>query len=179
MRPAEKALVHQVHPAKIGTDVTASVISNALLWTGRPKAALAARAALPVASSLAVLAMADLDALAATRRGRYVLAHMPPSAQALRLAGDALMGWAAHRRRGTLLVAGAAVIAAGWSHAAWRRTSKWQRSPAPGCRPPTPEHELRGVTGELDAFTGSASVPSPARSCAGFGACRISPLTAA
>ena len=122
MRPAEKALVHQVHPAKIGTDVTASVISNVLLWTGRPKAALAARAVLPVAGALAVLAMADLDALAATRRGRYVLAHMPPSAQALRLAGDALMGWAAHRRRVTLLVAGAAVIAAGWSHAAWRRT---------------------------------------------------------
>ena len=119
MRPAEKALVHQVHPAKIGMDVTASVISNVLLWRGRPKAALAAWAVLPAAGSLAVLAMADL---AATRRGRYVLAHMPPSAQALRLAGDALMGWAAHRRRVTLLVAGAAVIAAGWSHAAWRRT---------------------------------------------------------
>jgi len=138
MRPAEKALVHQVHPAKIGMDVTASVISNILLWRGRPKAALAARAVLPAAGSLAVLAMADLDALAATRRGRYVLAHMPPSAQALRLAGDALMGWAAHRRRVTLLVAGAAVIAAGWSHAAWRRTYTWQRSPPPGCRHPMP-----------------------------------------
>ena len=136
MRPAEKALVHQVHPAKIGMDVTASVISNILLWRGRPKAALAARAVLPAAGSLAVLAMADLDALAATRRGQYVLAHMPPSAQALRLAGDALMGWAAHRRRVTLLVAGAAVIAAGWSHAAWRRTYTWQRSPPPGCRHP-------------------------------------------
>jgi len=124
-RPAEKALVHQVHPAKIGTDVTASVISNVLLWRGRPKAALAARAVLPVAGSLAVLVMADLDALAATRRGRYVLAHMPPSAQALRLAGDALMGWAAHRHRATLLAAGAAVVAAGWSHAAWRRTYTW------------------------------------------------------
>ena len=180
MQPAVKALVHQVHPAKIGMDVTASVISNILLWRGRPKAALAARAVLPAAGSLAVLAMADLDALAATRRGRYVLAHMPPSAQALRLAGDALMGWAAHRRRVTLLVAGAAVIAAGWSHAAWRRPCTWQRSPAPGRRHPhAPEHELRGVTAALDAVTGPASVPSPARSCADFDACRISPLTAA
>jgi len=49
MRPAEKALVHQVHPVKIGMDVTASVISNALLWRGHPKAALAVRAVLPVA----------------------------------------------------------------------------------------------------------------------------------
>jgi hypothetical protein len=179
MRPAEKALVHQVHPAKIGIDVTAPVISNVLLWTGRPKAALAARAVLPAAGSLAVLAMAGLDALAATRRGRYVLAHMPPSAQALRLAGDALMGWAAHRRRATLLAAGAAVIAASWSHAAWRRTNTWQRSPAPGCRHPTPEHELRSITAAQDAFTGPANVPSPPRSCAGFGACHITPLTAA
>jgi hypothetical protein len=125
MRPAEQALVHQVHPAKIGMDVTASVISNTLLWRGRPKAALAVRAVLPVAGSLAVLAMADLDALAATRWGRYVLAHTPPTTQALRLPGDALMGWAAHRRRVTLLAADAAVIAAGWSHAAWRRTYTW------------------------------------------------------
>ena len=167
MRPAEKALVHQVHPAKIGMDVTASVISNILLWRGRPKPALAARAVLPVAGSLAVLAMADLDALAATRRGRYVLAHMPPSAQALRLAGDALMGWAAHRHRATLLAAGAAVIAAGWSSAAWPRTCTSQRIPGgPLPPPPRPEHELRSITAALDALTGPANVPSPPRSCA-------------
>jgi len=55
--------------------------------------------------------------------GRYVLAHMPPSAQAVRLAGDALMGLGAHRRSFALLLVGAAVIAAGWSHAVWPRTS--------------------------------------------------------
>ena len=123
MRLADKAVVHQVHPAKIAADVTASVISNALLWTGRPKAAIAVRVLLPVAGSLAVLTTADLDALAATRPGRYVLAHMPPSAQAVRLAGDALMGLGAHRRSVALLMAGALVIGAGWSHAAWPHTA--------------------------------------------------------
>jgi hypothetical protein len=78
---------------------------------------------LPVAGSLAVLTLADLDALACTAPGRYVLAHMPPSAQAVRLAGDALMGLGARRRSVALLLAGAAVIAACWSHAAWPRTS--------------------------------------------------------
>jgi hypothetical protein len=52
-----------------------------------------------------------------------VLAHMPPSAQAVRLAGDALMGLGAHRRSAALLIAGALVIAAGWSHAAWPERS--------------------------------------------------------
>jgi hypothetical protein len=44
MRPADRVLVHQVHPAKIGADVAASVVSNALLWQARPKAAIAVRA---------------------------------------------------------------------------------------------------------------------------------------
>ena len=119
MRLADKAVVHQVHPVKIGADVTASVISNALFWQGRPRSALAVRVLLPAAGSLAALSLADLDPLAATRPGRYVLAHMPPSAQAVRLAGDALMGLGAHRRSVALLTAGAIVIAAGWSHAVW------------------------------------------------------------
>jgi hypothetical protein len=131
MRMADKAVVHQVHPAKIGADITASVISNALLWKGRPKAAITVRVLLPVAGSLAVLSLADLDPLASTRSGQYVLAHMPPAAQAARLAGDALMGLGAHRRSAALLIVGAIVIAAGWSHAAWPAN----RPPAVNARP--------------------------------------------
>jgi hypothetical protein len=123
MQLAGKIRVHQVHPAKIAADVSASVVSNMLLWKGRPKAALAVRIVLPVAGSLAALTLADLDALAQTALGRYVLVHMPPSAQAVRLAGDALMGTGARRRNLVLLLAGAAVIVVGWSHAAWPRTS--------------------------------------------------------
>ena len=40
MRLADKVLVHQVHPAKVGVDVTASVVSNVLLklsgWLATP-----------------------------------------------------------------------------------------------------------------------------------------------
>lgn len=119
MRLADGVLIHQVHAAKISADVTASIVSNVLLWKSRPMAAMVVRTVVPVASSVAVLGLADLDVLVRTRRGRYVLVHMPPSAQAVRLAGDALMGLGAHRRSSALLVAGAAVIAIGWSHAAW------------------------------------------------------------
>jgi hypothetical protein len=119
MRMAEGALVHQVHPAKISADVTASMISNLLLWRDRPVTAVAVRCVLPAASSVAVLGFADLDAVARTRRGRYVLAHMPPAAQVTRVAGDALMGLAVYRRSPVLFALGAAVVAAGWSHALW------------------------------------------------------------
>lgn len=119
MRMAEGALVHQVHPAKISADVSAAIISNFLLWRDRPVTALAVRCVLPAAGSAAVLGFANLDAVSRTRRGRYVLAHMPPAAQATRLAGDALMGFAAYRRNRSLFVVGAAVVAAGWSHGLW------------------------------------------------------------
>ena len=56
-------------------------MSDVLLWHGRPKAALAVRVMLPMAGSLAVLTLADFDAVANTAPGRYVLAHMPPSAR--------------------------------------------------------------------------------------------------
>ncbi len=123
MRLAEGALIHQVHPAKIGADAAAAVVSSVLLWRRRPGAGVAVRCVVPAVGSVAVLALADLDGLARTRRGRYVLAHMPPSATAVRLAGDALMGVAAYRRSTMLMLAGAAVVAVGWSHGLWRRST--------------------------------------------------------
>jgi hypothetical protein len=119
MRLGDGALIHQVHHAKIGADVSAAVISSVLLWHERPKAAVAVRLVVPAAGSAAVLVLADLDSLSRTRRGRYVLAHMPASAQAVRLAGDALMALGCYRRSAPLLLAGAAVVGVGWSHALW------------------------------------------------------------
>ncbi len=119
MRLCDRVLVHQVHPVKVSADVTASLVSNLLLWCSRPKAAAVVRVAMPVAGSVAVLSLADLGALARTRRGRWVRAHMPPSAQAVRLVGDAVMAVGARRRSPALLVVGALVIVAGWSHPWW------------------------------------------------------------
>jgi len=63
-----------------------------------------------------VLATADLHRLATTHAGRYVQQHMPPTAQALRLAGDALTVRGARRHRPALIAAGLAVVVLGWSH---------------------------------------------------------------
>jgi hypothetical protein len=129
VRLVDRLLVHQVHPAKIGADVAAALVSNLLLWRGRAKAAVAVRVALPLAGSGTVLGFADLDALAMTRRGHYVLTHMPPSAQAVRLAGDAVMALGARRHSRRLLLAGAVVIAAGWSQALWVAIPRRGRRP--------------------------------------------------
>ncbi len=112
-------LVHQVHPVKLAFDISASFISNLLLWQHRLGAGLASRYLLPVMGSALVLGFTDVDWLRDTARGRYVREHMPPASTALRLGGDPLMAVGAWRRKPSWLLAGALVVAAGWSHGAF------------------------------------------------------------
>jgi hypothetical protein len=113
---AETILVHQVHPLKLAADVSASIVSNVLLWQHRLVPALLARYLPPVVGSALVLRFGDMDGLRHTRRARYVLEHMPPATTAVRLAGDVVMAVGSWRRRPVWIVAGAVMVAAGWSH---------------------------------------------------------------
>ncbi len=130
-------LVHQVHPAKLAADITASVISNTLFWRHRLGAGLFVRYALPIVASALVLSLADMDRLRETRRGRYVLENMSPQAVAVRLAGDALMAVGSWRRRLGVVMLGAVVVAAGW--ASGRRLAQM----LPADLPPLDEHCAR------------------------------------
>jgi hypothetical protein len=112
----ETVLLHQVHPVKLAFDISASIVSNILLWEHRLGAALLARYVPPVVGSVLVVRYADVERLRHTPPGRYVLEHMPPGAVALRLAGDLVMGIGAWRRRPGWMAAGAFMVAAGWSH---------------------------------------------------------------
>ena len=108
-------LLHQVHAAKLATDISADVVSTWLMWQRRPRAALLlAHAAAALAS--ATVTRCDLSPLQTTRRGRYVLSHMPPFAQALRYLGQVLAWYAAYRHRPAGVALGHVFIAAGWSH---------------------------------------------------------------
>lgn len=108
-------LLHQVHAAKLATDISADVASTWLMWHRRVPAALVA-SFLPAAAASAVLIRRDLSGIRNTRRGRYVLAHMPPSAQAIRLAGLVMLWRAAYRHRLAGIAAGHVLVAVGWSH---------------------------------------------------------------
>ena len=104
-----------MHPAKLATDAAADVVSTWLMWRGRPGTALLVAHAAAGAAS-AVVVRRDLSALGRTRRGRYVLAHMPASAQAVRYAGQVVVWRAAARHRPWGIALGHLVVAAGWSH---------------------------------------------------------------
>jgi hypothetical protein len=111
----ESLLLHQVHWPKLAADGGASIISLTLIWSGRRNLGLLVHFLVPMIAS-AVLLRADTAHLRSTRRGRYVLAHMPAAAQAVRLAGDAVMTIGAWRRNGFLIAAGILIVVAGWSH---------------------------------------------------------------
>jgi hypothetical protein len=115
-RDDDRVVLHQVHPVKLAADISASAISNVLLWQHRLGPALWMRFLVPAAGSALVLQFGDVDSLRETPHGRYVLAHMPPSSMAVRLTGDAIMAWGSWRRSPKLIGIGIAVIVAGWSH---------------------------------------------------------------
>jgi hypothetical protein len=108
-------LLHQVHPAKLAADVSSSLVSTALLWRRHVLAGLLFRYVPPLAVSAALLRFADLDVRRDRPSGRYVVAHMPPAAQAIRLAGDTMMAFGAWRRRPAIVAVGVVLIALGWS----------------------------------------------------------------
>jgi hypothetical protein len=111
----DRVLLHQVHPLKLAADVSASVISNTLLWRHRPLAGIVTRLALPIAGSAIVLTAADVERLRGTAVGRYVLANMSTAAVAVRLAGDMVMALGSWYRRPRWIALGLLIVAAGWS----------------------------------------------------------------
>ena len=116
MSTSDGLLLHQVQAPKLAADIGASIVSLAMIWRGHRRAGLVVHFLVPVAASAALLRTTDTSRLRDTRRGRYVLAHMPAAAQAVRLVGDAVMTVGAWRRSGLLIAAGGLMVIAGWSH---------------------------------------------------------------
>jgi hypothetical protein len=116
MDGAESVLYHQIHPAKLATDLTAEVASTVLLWRHRLVAGLLVRLVPAVVASAVLMRRTEnLERLRDSAVGEYVRDYMTPRAQAVRALGDVLTAIGAWRRRPSIIVLGWAVIAAGWS----------------------------------------------------------------
>lgn len=114
-------LLHQVHAGKLATDIAGGLASTLLMWRRDVRAALLV-AHIPAVTASALTIPSRPVGAAKTRRGRYVLEHMPPSAQAVRLLGQAIMWRAAYQHQARGVAAGALTIAIGWSHGLRPRT---------------------------------------------------------
>jgi hypothetical protein len=100
---------------KLAFDVSASVVSTVLLWQHRLGLGVALHYGLPLVGSYVLLRWADAARFRRTPRRRDALAHMPPAAQTVQLAEDAVMAYGSWRQRPGVTAVGLGIVATGWS----------------------------------------------------------------
>jgi hypothetical protein len=110
----ERILFHQIHPAKLVTDASAAVLCLYFLWRRDLEPAVAVAMIPPLIASGLVLRFADLEALKQSVIGVYVKRHMITAMQLLRVCGFLIMAFGAWNHAALVILAGLAVVAAGW-----------------------------------------------------------------
>ena len=111
----EKILFHQVHPAKLATDVASAFVCLYFLWQHALIIGLLAHLVPPPVGS-AIVACVELEPYKNSRLGAYLVRYMRPGAQAARLVGDLIMVVAAWFRAPGGIAVGLLIVIAAWSH---------------------------------------------------------------
>jgi hypothetical protein len=108
-----RTMYHQIHPAKLATDISTGFIALALLWQRHLMFALVVMVGPPIVASGLLIRWGHLDDLARTRAGARMY-RMTGRAIAIRVTGMLVMSMAAWQREPALLVLGAVLIVAAW-----------------------------------------------------------------
>jgi hypothetical protein len=118
----ERILYHQIHPAKLGTDILA-VVSLYLLWQHQLVLGLTTHFAPQVLASALLVPFGDFEAQKKSAFGRYLARHMTGAIEATRFAGDVVMIFGAWYRAPAVIAAGLFVVLAAWMTGPLRRRS--------------------------------------------------------
>ena len=114
MHLRDKILYHQIHPLKLGTDATASVISLWFFWQHRLLPALILHIAPPLIASFFLIFFVDLESQRRSRFGRYVKRMMSHTVEAIRLAGDIVMVFGAWYHSIAIIAGGLVIVIGAW-----------------------------------------------------------------
>ena len=120
---SEKALFHQIHPLKVGTDVLAELVSLYFLWRHELAIGLVAHFVPPILASVLLISFADLERQKSSPLGRYISWNMTRSVEVLRLGGDIVMAVGAWLRQPLVIAAGLLIVLGAWSGGRFRRRS--------------------------------------------------------
>jgi hypothetical protein len=121
MKFAEKVLYHQIHPAKLGADISAEIVSLYFLWQHQLLLGLATHFLPPIVASALLVPFGDFEAQKNSRLGRYIAWHMTRAVEATRFAGDIAMAFGAWFRSPSLIAAGLLVVILAWASGPLRR----------------------------------------------------------
>ena len=114
MNQRDRLLYHQIHPAKLLTDVGTAGVAAALLWLHRPVLALVVGFVPSVIASAVLLRWGDLEPYRNSKFGGYVRRFMTRGMELARLAGLIPLWGGAWVRRPAIMAAGVAWIIGCW-----------------------------------------------------------------
>ena len=121
MTAKEKVLYHQIHPAKLATDISASIVSGYLVWQHQAVLGIVIAFAMAIGGSLLVMNFCDLGWLANSRLGRYIAWHMSRPIEAWRMFGQIVMWIGCWYRQWLTIVLGALLVIGAWMFGLVRR----------------------------------------------------------
>jgi hypothetical protein len=113
---AERALYHQIHPAKLFADTATALFAIDLFWRHALVPGLIVALLPPLLVSAVLLREADLERYRSSPMGAYLRQFMPPWVQALRLFGVGIAFYAAWYHVPAGVVSGLALVAICWAN---------------------------------------------------------------
>jgi hypothetical protein len=111
----DKALYHQVHPLKLGTDICAQIVSLYFFWGHNIALGLSVMFLPPIVASLALVNIADFTSIKHSALGYYLKRYMTPAMEAVRLAGTIPMVLGAWFHVWWLIPLGLVITLFGWT----------------------------------------------------------------
>ena len=114
MQRRDRLLYHQIHPAKLVTDVASAAAAATLFWRHRPAFALIVGFVPSIVTSIVLLRGADLEPYRRSAFGRYVRRFMTRRVELARLAGLLPLWGGAWLRRPSLIGLGVVWILGCW-----------------------------------------------------------------
>lgn len=130
MTLGDRVLYHQIHPAKVFTDVATALIAIDLFWRHELVPGLVIALGPPLLVSWALLMEVDLERYRRSAMGAYLRRFMPPWVQAIRVFGIALAFYASWYQVPAGIVGGLAIVSACWANGVVRVATA--RLPHPG-----------------------------------------------
>jgi hypothetical protein len=110
----EKVLYHQIHPLKLGTDITAAIVSTYFFWAHNLALGFITAFVPPIVMSTLLLATQDFAWIRDSAVGRYLKRSMTHAMEAVRLAGTLPMAFGAWYHLPWLIALGLPIILFGW-----------------------------------------------------------------
>ena len=121
MNFAERALYHQIHPAKLFVHIAIALVAIDLFWRHALVPGLIIALVPPLLVSAVLMREADFERYRASLMGTYVRQFMPPWVQALRFFGVGVAFYAAWYHFPAGVISGLALVAICWANGIGRK----------------------------------------------------------